>query len=265
MEFLYDVPTSERNHIVGAIARYDEQREYFYAAQIWTRNADKSDVFLKIAKHKREENFASASSFIDLVYQGNINLSDIDVVKGEFSVVSLEPNKTNLTFVLYDVSNPDTPLAILEATDVDIYDSVANNLHLAGQRGFARRMGDSVSLDDVVFSQRDDTNVSHLSLLSDVKNVKTGTPVTISVIGDKDTVVHLSDTANGEFSVADISLNENNNYREEVSYTPTAAGSTIITATTDTNETKESTIDVRPYATKIGFIGDSITAGAGSA
>jgi hypothetical protein len=62
-----------------------------------------------------------------------------------------------------------------------------------------------------------------------------------------------------------LSLNASNSYTATINYTPTQAGLVTLTILGIGREkiTKTSQIFVSPYATTIGYIGDSITYGVG--
>jgi lysophospholipase L1-like esterase len=102
-----------------------------------------------------------------------------------------------------------------------------------------------------------------LSMNIDSPTVQFGTPINITISGDEDVVVTLQDTASGSFSSNSISLNNENAYTANVTYTPTKLGNITITATASDETLLTQEIFVSPYATVIGFIGDSITHGWG--
>jgi hypothetical protein len=58
-----------------------------------------------------------------------------------------------------------------------------------------------------------------------------------------------------------MTLDTSNSYTNTVTYTPSKAGNTTITATFQDGTVLEHQLFVSPYSTTIGFIGDSITQG----
>jgi lysophospholipase L1-like esterase len=99
-------------------------------------------------------------------------------------------------------------------------------------------------------------------LVTSKVNVQVGLPITYTLSASSEQTITLSDTKGGIFSTTGIILNVSNNYTDSLTYIPTKAGSATITASGN-DEVKTSQIFASPYATVIGYIGDSITQGVG--
>jgi lysophospholipase L1-like esterase len=103
-----------------------------------------------------------------------------------------------------------------------------------------------------------------LTITPNAENVKFGDSITYSVADDEDQTVTFTDNgAGGSFSPSNVAtLDSSNSYQQVVTYTPAKVGDATLNATSSgLNTDYQSDIFVSPYSTRIGFIGDSITAG----
>ena len=104
-----------------------------------------------------------------------------------------------------------------------------------------------------------------LTFEADIGIIEFGESVRLKIKSKNEQIVSFSDqTQKSSFYPPQIRLHPGNAYTAEVLYTPAAAGEMRIQAFIDHTLCAETSIIVSPYAIVIGFIGDSITFGAGS-
>ncbi|MDR3169409.1 MAG: GDSL-type esterase/lipase family protein [Candidatus Peribacteria bacterium] len=171
----------------------------------------------------------------------------------EFIVESIDETSSRLTFTVYD---GDLNAAIIKTTT---YDDSTTELQTAGKWGIGGR---DTSLDDIRGVAFDAvtlyTTSMPFAITVDKDIVQTSDTVTFTLFDEKESTITLTDDKGGVFTPTTVTLDAGNKYTATATYTPVIAGATVITATANDSTTLTQNITVLPYATTIGFVGDSI-------
>jgi hypothetical protein len=159
---------------------------------------------------------------------------------------------TTIIANLYDITTTPTLIETLSVSGINFPTT-------AGLWGINHYTNSSSSDNYALY--RDDVE---FTIFSSANNVKWGNTITWTITDDEDRIIsNFSDGgAGGVFSPTSVELNSSNGYTATVTYTPAKLGQQIITADVSGGETFNIPIGVWSYSTKIGFIGDSISAGA---
>jgi plastocyanin len=89
------------------------------------------------------------------------------------------------------------------------------------------------------------------TLLPSIQKVKFGDTLSYTVTAAEATTVTMSDTKGGTFTPSSFELNEGNDYTATVTYTPTLAGVSTVTADFSTLQQRTGEVLVQPYTTSI--------------
>ena len=217
----------------------------------WLYSSGVGDLFLYISKTPAP--FATASLYSSNVTSAGANsyISQFTTGTVRFEFV-VEPVRegTRLTVNLYD---GDDTTVIISLSYID-----TTNMLFNGQWGLSSR--GTMITDDVKIQKQD----VPLTLLPSVTTIKYGSDVNFAVIDDQAQTVAMTDSTGGLFDSNPVPLDTGNNFRTNVIYEPQSAGEMTVRGTSNNSDVGISNVFVSPYSPAIGFIGDSLTSGAGS-
>jgi hypothetical protein len=174
------------------------------------------------------------------------------MIRGEMIIHSLDETTTQMIINVY---SGDTEELIRTHTITNTTPAFQS----AGQWGITAYY--PVSLSKIaLYKTRDILNTA---LTLSLENVKIGETIgyTLTTTEENDNVVLSDNGAGGTFDTTTIILHSGNNWTATGTHTPNQVGTISLTANFASMGAKTKEIFVSPYATTIGFIGDSVTKG----
>jgi lysophospholipase L1-like esterase len=242
------------------IARYDDSSTAFYMVYAYF-NLGGSRVTLRGCpmtigvsdcgpyNTSHPESMLVSTNMNDTAVAGSMTL--------EMTVNSISASSTEVTGTLYDSSGNVLKLADgVTPLTISFTDSTAN-VQSAGQWGM-NTFATITEFTNYALYQTDAPAID-MTIGTNVKNIKLGNNVAVTVTDDEAKTVTLSDgDAGGTFNPAQVTLNAGNSFTANSTYTPARAGRTTLSATSGFDGA-ETQVVISPYSTTIGFIGDSIT------
>ncbi|MDR2190127.1 MAG: hypothetical protein LBP53_02850 [Candidatus Peribacteria bacterium] len=194
---------------------------------------------------------STASNNYSLHYDApqSVVLPENRLLKGELITESISTDETRITFNIYDLEDEGKLLATTTMLDA------TPELQQSGQWGVWTHQIPAFRKFDLYAM---DANISVFA----VNTIALDTGLFIKFYDDGENTITLSDgNMQGTFSENPVILNDNNNYQATVIYTPAKAGYIVLSGIQSANnaEAIRHKLFVSPYATIIGFIGDSIS------